>query len=55
MKVNVQFADNTRTVIVASFGCPQSGEIPNQGVVDDESDEYKEFMNSFVSLDRQSE
>lgn len=55
MKVNVQFADNTRTVIVASFGCPQSDEIPNQGVVDDESDEYKGFINSFGDLDGQLE
>lgn len=41
---HVQFNDGTKTVIVASFGCPQDPEVfPNQGEVDNDDPRYLAF------------
>lgn len=48
MDVYVNFSDGAKSEIVETFSCPQSPEdYPNQGVVDIESAQYKEFMNAF--------
>jgi hypothetical protein len=44
MKIQVQFKDETKAVIVAAFGCSQDPEVfPNQGEVDNDDPRYLEF------------
>lgn len=41
---HVQFSDETKTVILALFGCPQDSEVfPNQGEVDSDDPRYLAF------------
>lgn len=48
MIIYVNFSNSDKDEIVEVFSCPQSNdEYPNQGVVEEDSDLYKEFLNAF--------
>jgi uncharacterized pyridoxamine 5'-phosphate oxidase family protein len=48
MIIHVQFSDESETEIVSTFSCPQPETTPYQGVVEEDSELYREFLDGFI-------
>lgn len=49
MDVFVQFADVSKKVVIAQFGCAQDPDVyPNQGVIADDDPRYAAFLGKQV-------